>query len=734
MLSEMLDHEIVSSANKAENDVAKPEKKRWSLAVPKLKFDFQKIRHFFSHETVLKLQDEGKNILSMISFFGLLLLFLLEMVWKGLRSIKGLGLLISSADKFWQSKLGGVGEKILTKLEGHHGGVRRSFLIALAFRNMRAKKTRSFVTVGGMSVGIAAIVFLVSVGYGLQRLVVSRVARLEELKMADVTIAQAANVKMDGKAIETMRNIPGIERIMPVVSLVGKINFSGSVSESVVYGVTGDYLASAGFNTLEGEFFETKKEASIRDSRVAGASTEWNFESASYGKQARKVIFNIDPEEYLRVRAEPNVNSEILGYVARVEGGYEGTEYWGESYSGDPRGREGKDTTGKELGRWIKAPYPLWEKVGNSYKPIFDSERIQEWREGYIAELSVSVDDDASSFIQWDDVTAEGEVLGTATDSATISQVTPELSSPESSIAAVVVGKDDNGVEWVTLGDTASESASANFVMVIETPDDMQKEAVVNKSFMELLGIEIDEAVGSTFEINFVILNTLKPDLDRAAESETVKYIIRAVIEDTGSPVIYVPLSDITSLGITNYSQAKLVVNDKNDLAKVRQQVDNLGYKTASVADTVAQIDQLFGTLRIVLATFGMVALAVASLGMFNTLTVSLMERTREVGIMKAMGMQSHEVKELFLAEAMVMGLLGGIFGVFGGFVAGKLLGLILSAFSLTKGVGWIDVSYIPPTFVMIVLILSFTVGVVTGIYPARRATKISALNALRYE
>jgi putative ABC transport system permease protein len=82
----------------------------------------------------------------------------------------------------------------------------------------------------------------------------------------------------------------------------------------------------------------------------------------------------------------------------------------------------------------------------------------------------------------------------------------------------------------------------------------------------------------------------------------------------------------------------------------------------------------------------------------------------------------------------MVMGLLGGIFGVFGGFVAGKLLGVVLSVFSLAKGVGWIDVSYIPPVFVAIVLVLSFVVGVVTGIYPARRATKISALNALRYE
>jgi putative ABC transport system permease protein len=197
---------------------------------------------------------------------------------------------------------------------------------------------------------------------------------------------------------------------------------------------------------------------------------------------------------------------------------------------------------------------------------------------------------------------------------------------------------------------------------------------------------------------------------------------------------MYVPFKDVTGLGVNNYSQAKIVVGDKLDLAKVREQIDNMGYKTSSVADTVAQIDRLFGTVRLILASFGMVALAVASLGMFNTMTVSLMERTHEVGVMKAMGMRSAEVRELFLAEAMVMGILGGFFGVSIGMLMGKLLGVILSIFSLSKGVGWVNISYVPFPFIAFIIILSFIVGVITGIYPARRATRISALDALRYE
>jgi len=148
----------------------------------------------------------------------------------------------------------------------------------------------------------------------------------------------------------------------------------------------------------------------------------------------------------------------------------------------------------------------------------------------------------------------------------------------------------------------------------------------------------------------------------------------------------------------------------------------------------VKRIEKLFSSVRMVLAVFGLVALTVASLGMFNTLTVSLMERTREVGVMKAMGMKSNEVKELFLAEAMVMGLFGGVFGVLMGMVAGKFLSVLLSAIAVFKGVGWINISYVPMMFVTLVLVLSFIVGVVTGIYPAKRATRISALDALRYE
>jgi len=126
--------------------------------------------------------------------------------------------------------------------------------------------------------------------------------------------------------------------------------------------------------------------------------------------------------------------------------------------------------------------------------------------------------------------------------------------------------------------------------------------------------------------------------------------------------------------------------------------------------------------------------LSVAALGMFNTLTVSLLEKTREVGLMKAIGMKSQEVKMLFLAESVIMGFLGGVLGLMFGFLAGQTLSLVLTSIAVANGFDPIVATYIPLNLVLTITISSFAIGVATGFYPAHRATRISALNALRYE
>lgn len=611
--------------------------------------------------------------------------------------------------------------KSLEIFDKHTGSISRIDLIELSLRSMRSRKTRSVVTIGGMAIGISAIVFLVSIGYGLQNLVISRVARLDEMRQADVYPQAGSTVNINDKTISDLRGIPDVEMVLPLIAVVGKVSYQNSVSDMAVYGVTADYLHQSAIKPIQGTIFDSNEIAMAVPptfGEVAGVSTENIGEesqeaSVSAGAKIDSVNFSITPGEWIRVREGPSSKAKILGYTKDAEGTQKGDEVWGSSYNDSPAGKVAKDASGTMLGKWVTAPVRLWKTQtcdkadpnceGGKYVIMREEDGIQVQKVGYFAEINVTVN---SENIKTPDVLG---VTTTASGSAVADSEFVEIASESGMIA-------NTSVQQITL------------------PQSNTKQAVVNRAMLNILGLKENEAVGKTFEASFIATGDLLDDKDSRVESAPASFTIVGITPDESTPVFYVPFNEVRTLGIVNYSQVKVVAKSQNDLPQVRRQIESQGYVTRSVADTVSQINALFSTLRMVLALLGTVALTVAALGMFNTLTVSLLERTREVGLMKAMGMKSSEINELFLTESMIMGLFGGLFGVLIGFVGGKLLGLFLSIFAIIKGVGYVDVSYLPLPFLLLVIGLSLIVGVVTGFYPARRATQISALNALRYE
>lgn len=594
---------------------------------------------------------------------------------------------------------------------GRQGTISRIELIEIALRNMRAKRTRTIVTIGGMTIGIAAIVFLVSIGYGLEQLVISRVARLDEMRQADVVPQPGGKVKINDKTISDLKALPNVSDVLPVIAVVGRVNFQNSVSDMAVYGVTTSYLQQSAIKTSRGKIFDSNNLVTVlpTNGEVAGAETEVPLVAA--GNTIQDVNFTIDPTQWIKVRENPTTSAKIIGYTKRSEGIQSGTEVWGSAYQTDTApnpGQSARDVSGKWVGRWIKSTVFLWEKTPDgSYKVLTEAgETNQLQKEGYFAEINLSVTGVT---------TTPTKVLG-------------------ASIVAgqVLSASDSSSIDFV---DIASESG------VIAPPETKHidlgpqavKQAVINRAALKILGINEADALGKTFQASFIVVGDLL-DAKENVESNPTDYTIVGVVPDDKTPVFYVPFIDLRTLGITNYSQIKIVAKDQGSLPKIRRQIESMGYSTSSVADTVAQINNLFSTARSVLALLGLVALGVAALGMFNTLTVSLLERTREVGLMKAMGMRSSEVKELFLTESMIMGFFGGVMGLIVGSLFGKILGLIISIFTVFKGAGFVDISYIPLPFTAIIVVLSLSVGVLTGTYPAKLATKISALNALRYE
>jgi len=587
-------------------------------------------------------------------------------------------------------------------------GVSRLYLIEISFKNMAAKKTRTIVTIGGMAIGISFIVFLVSVGYGLQQLVISRVARLDELKQAEVVPGLSTDLSLTDATLAKFKQITNVSDVLPLIAVVGRVSYQNSVSDIAVYGATADYLKYSALQPIRGTLFESNNVAldTTNMPPVLGVSFD-----AQVGEEIGDVNVSIAQGVFLKVRELPTTSSPIIGYTKRAEGSFDGVEVWGESFeSSSDAGHASETEDGESLGKWVRSTYLLWDKEDcngqedgdceeGGYLVARDKDNIQVQKQGYVAEISMTVTP-KETFSQ---------VLGVSTDDS------------DGSLPVVEI---------------ASESANINEQNVekVDIHSDAKKQIVVNRSVLQLLNISENEAIGRELDLAMVVVGELLDDSSKRIESAPLKYTIVGVIPDEGTPIIYVPFIDVRSMGVNKFSQTKVIVDDKNNLTKVRSTIESAGYGTVSVADTVAQIDSLFANFRLLLSILGMVALSVAALGMFNTLTVSLLERTREVGLMKAMGMKSDEVKSLFLTESMIMGLYGGILGLILGLLIGKILSFILSALSVVKGVGFVDISYVPPVFVITVIFLSMLVGIVTGYFPAKRATKISALNALRYE
>ncbi len=599
--------------------------------------------------------------------------------------------------------------------------ISRLNLIEISVGNLSSKKSRTFVTIGGMAVGIGSIVFLVSIGYGLQELVVSRVARLEELKQTDVIAQPNSELKINDEALSNFNNLDEIEQVLPLISVVGKVTYKEAVSDMAVYGVTSQYLEKSAIQPARGKLFQSEDLAKIIFEpefgiskievdlgQVAGVTVE----KAKYRTTIKEVEVEIEPEAWYRVREEPSTTGKVLGYTKRDVGKLTGDEIWGSSFSGASEGTAGEDETGTTLGKWIKTKVALWQQDDDGvYQPMTDENGSQIQQEGYIAQLGMRVTPKTQ-------FQPAGSVLGISDDTDNDEQVAQVANS---------------GIEWIEI---ASESGSLteDQVQRISLGKDSQKQAVVNRAVLNVLGIDESQALGQKFETSFIVMGKDLGQPGEKVESTPSEYEIVGIIPGDKVPLFYVPFLDLRSLGIVNYSQVKLVVDNQQTLPLARQKIEAMGFLTRSVVDTVDQIESIFATTRIILGLLGMGALLVASLGMFNTLTVSLLERTREVGLMKALGMKSYEVKELFLIESLLMGLLGGAMGLLLGLVAGKLLSFALSIFSVAKGVGIIDITLIPIGFVLLILFLAVVVGIITGLYPARRARHISALNALRYE
>jgi putative ABC transport system permease protein len=167
---------------------------------------------------------------------------------------------------------------------------------------------------------------------------------------------------------------------------------------------------------------------------------------------------------------------------------------------------------------------------------------------------------------------------------------------------------------------------------------------------------------------------------------------------------------------------------------KVEESVKKMNYSAYSYLDATKSIRRFFAVLDMFLGIFGSLALAVASLAIVNTLVMAVLERRREIGIMKALGASDGDVKKLFFAEAATMGLIGGSLGVAIGWIIGRAINFGTNIYLQRMKMPAENLWTVPLWLVAGAIGFAVLVSILAGIYPAARAAKLDPVQALRYE
>jgi len=412
--------------------------------------------------------------------------------------------------------------KVMPRLKKHRfkreGVVATSILVRMAAQNLFFKRLRTTLTILGVVIGIGAVIFLLSFGYGLQNLVSRQVIGAKSVKSIDVNKPRSTAIKFDGENITRLKNIGSVESVARVFTEAAKVKSGSSQIDSVLFGVDSEYLNLASVRVVTGK------------SLLAGGSTD-----------------------------ETLINTSLARAV------------------GLPQGDE-------------------------------------------------------------------------------------------------VLGK------------------------------------VINMSF------DVVQADG--------VKKTVQKDMR-----------IIGLVEGSGGAEVFVRSQLFIDNGAQDAGQVKILATDRAAVPQIRKEIESIGFATASPLDTLDQISQVFGLLQMVFIGFGGIGMVIAILGMFNTLTISLLERTREIGLLIEFGARRRDIKRLFIIESLMLSILGGLIGLISAFMLGKIADVAISSFARSRGVQEsVSAFMVTPQLAIMTLVLSALFGLAVVYFPARRASRIDPIDALRYE
>jgi putative ABC transport system permease protein len=182
------------------------------------------------------------------------------------------------------------------------------------------------------------------------------------------------------------------------------------------------------------------------------------------------------------------------------------------------------------------------------------------------------------------------------------------------------------------------------------------------------------------------------------------------------------------------YESLTVRVTGVSEVQAVEDAIKSKGFAAYSLLDATRSLRLVFAVFDLLLGIFGSLALIVASLGIINTLVMAILERRREIGVLKALGAADSDVRRLFFVEAGAMGLAGGVFGVALGWLIGRGINLGTRIYLTRQNLPLVSVAAVPFWMVAAAIVFAVAVSLAAGIYPAARAARLNPIEALRYE
>ena len=273
--------------------------------------------------------------------------------------------------------------------------------------------------------------------------------------------------------------------------------------------------------------------------------------------------------------------------------------------------------------------------------------------------------------------------------------------------------------------------------------DSDEAQIVIPDKYIKPLGFQSNEdAIGKKIKVGATSQLTQQTDETEmtivGVQNASVVGMGSAWINDQGGKQV----QDITMGGLPDEyrSQSHAIVAqldsdhvDDQAAKQVKDELDKMGYSSMTLTDTVTMIRTFFDAITAVLTIFGGITLLAAAIGIINTLFMSVQERTREIGLMKAMGLGKGKIFDMFSIEAIALGFWGGLIGLVLAFIAQAIINP-LAANTILKGLPGFTLIQFNPLYLVIIILVVMAIAFLSGTVPARRAAAKDPIEALRYE